>query len=461
MASVRKTTSEGARTHQNPHPSLSIVYRDIEELKANPENARLHSKKQIKQIARSIEDFGFNVPFLVDRNLRLIAGHGRAEALKLLGIHKVPTICLEHLSESKARAFMIADNRLAEIATWDNQKLAEQLQILTEITLDFSLESIGFQMGEIDVILEDLAPASSNENDPADDLARIDSDVGVTRANDLWLLGRNRVVCGDALEDGTYSLLMEGQRAACVFIDPPYNDPIDGYVTGFGRRHHSEFKMASGEMNQTEFTEFLHKAISRVVANSKAGSLHYIFMDWRHIPELLAAAGRVFTEFKSLCVWDKQGGGQGSLYRSEHELVFVFKSGKDKHRNNIQLGKYGRYRTNLWRYPRVNSFSRSSEDGKLTALHPTPKPVALVADAIMDCTLRGDIVLDSFLGSGTTLIAADRVGRTCFGIEMEGTYVDMAVRRWQIATGKTAIHGKSGTSFRELEEMARERQQKQ
>lgn len=229
MTSVRRRTSDNPRGCQNTNPSLSIIYRDIDELQANPENPRLHSKKQIKQIARSIEDFGFNVPFLVDRNLRLIAGHGRAEALKLLGIRKVPTICLEHLSESKARAFTIADNRLTEIATWDDHKLAEQFKTLAEITLDFSLESTGFEMGEIDVIMEGLTPALSKEKDPADELPEVDSEFRVTEATDLWLLGRSRVVCGDALDERTYSLLMEGRRAACVFIDPPYNDPIDGY----------------------------------------------------------------------------------------------------------------------------------------------------------------------------------------------------------------------------------------
>ncbi len=461
MVPVRKRTSDNSKSGQNLNPSLAIVYRDIEELEANPENSRLHSKKQIKLIARSIEDFGFNVPFLVDRNLRLIAGHGRAEALKLLGIRKVPTICLDHLSESQARAFTIADNRLTEIATWDDHKLAEQFKTLSEITLDFNLESTGFEMGEIDVIMEALAPAPPKENDPADELPEIDSELRVTEANDLWLLGRSRVICGDALDERTYSLLMEGRRAVCVFIDPPYNDPIDGYVTGFGKLHHSEFAMASGEMSKTGFTDFLHKTISRLVSNSTGGALHFIFMDWRHIPELLAAAGLVYAEFKNLCVWVKDNGGQGSLYRSQHELVFVFKSSKDKHRNNIQLGQYGRYRTNVWQYPRVNSFSRSSEDAKLTALQPTVKPVALIEGAIADCTARGDIVLDSFLGSGTTLIAADRVGRVCYGVEVEGTYVDMTVRRWQTATGKTAIHAKSGRSFEELEEVARGRQQEE
>jgi hypothetical protein len=233
MASVRRRISDNARSCPNTNPSLSIIYRDIDELQANPENPRLHSKKQIKQIARSIQDFGFNVPFLVDRNLRLIAGHGRAEALKLLGIRKVPTICLEHLSESQARAFTIADNRLTEIATWDDHKLAEQFKILTEITLDFSPESTGFAMAEIDVLIEAASPEVKGSSDPADDLPET-RPVAVTREGDLWLLGPHRVYCGNSLNPGSHSALMESRLAAMVFTDPPFNVKIDGHAMGLG-----------------------------------------------------------------------------------------------------------------------------------------------------------------------------------------------------------------------------------
>ncbi len=439
-------------------PFLSVVYRDVDELKVDPENPRLHSKGQVEEIARSIDVFDFIVPILVDRNGKVAAGHGRLAAAKLRRMGRVPTIRLEHLTEAQIRAFMIADNRLTENATWDDRLLAEQFKILSEVKLDFSLEVTGFETGEIDLLIEGLAPAPAGKEDPADVLTETDSAVRVTQAGDLWHLGRNRVACSDALDEQTYPDLMESRRAAAIFTDPPYNDPIDGYVTGFGKVHHAEFSMASGEMNEAEFTEFLTTVLRHLARHAADGSLHYICMDWRHSPEMLAAGRCVYAELKNLCVWVKDTGGQGSQYRSQHELVFVFKSGKGKHRNNIQLGQYGRYRTNVWHYPRVNSFARPNEEGNLAALHPTVKPVAMVADAIMDCTARGEIVLDAFLGSGTTLIAAERVGRICYGIEIDPLYVDVAIRRWQAFTGQAAIHGRTGRSFRELEEVSHGRQ---
>jgi DNA modification methylase len=250
----------------------------------------------------------------------------------------------------------------------------------------------------------------------------------------------------------TYSTLMKGRRAAMVFTDPPYNDPIDGYVTGFGKIHHPEFAMASGEMSAREFITFLTTVLTLLARSSADGALHFIFMDWRHSEELLSAARLIYSEFKNLCVWVKENAGQGSLYRSQHELIFVFKRGKKAHRNNIQLGQFGRYRTNVWHYRRANSLSRGTEEGRLSGLHPTIKPVELVADTILDCTARRDIVLDPFLGSGTTIIAAERTGRKCYGIELDPVYVDTIVRRWQNFTGLSAVHGTSGRKFAELEE---------
>jgi DNA modification methylase len=380
------------------------------------------------------------------------------EAAKQLGINPVPTICLEDLTEAQIRAFMIADNRLTEIGAWDDRLLADQLKTLSEVELDFSLEATGFEMGEIDAMIEGLAPATEGEADPADALPE-SAAIPVSRPGHLWLLGHHRVTCGDSLNEETFSALMNGRHAAAVFTDPPYNDPIDGYVTGFGKIHHPEFTMASGEMSKAEFTQFLTIVLGHLARHSADGALHFICMDWRHLQELLAAGDRAYAEFLNMCVWVKDSGGQGSLYRSQHELVFVFKSGRGKHRNNIQLGQYGRYRTNVWQYPRVNAFSRPTEEGNLAVLHPTVKPVALVADAIMDCTARGDIVLDAFLGSGTTLIAAERTGRICYGVELDPTYVDTAIRRWQNFTGKCAVHAKSGRTFNEMEEGTKRDQQ--
>jgi len=448
VSSGRKASAAHAVEH------LRIRYLRVAELKPDPQNPRVHTDKQIRQIAASIRTFGFNVPILIDSKLNVLAGHGRLQACPFVGIKEVPTIMLENLSEAQVRAFMIADNRLTENATWNDHLLGEQLKALSEVELDFSLEVTGFEMGEIDLMIEGLSPAPEGEADPAD--ALVDSAVQVTKPADLWVLGRHRLLCGDALDENSYSRLMQGRRAAAVFTDPPYNDPIDGYVAGFGRIHHREFAMASGEMSEGEFTEFLFKTFQNLTRSSQGGSLHFVCLDWRHLPEMLAASRRVYSEFKNLCVWVKESGGQGSLYRSRHELVFVFKSGTAKHRNNIQLGQYGRYRTNVWEYPRVK-FPAGNGERKLSGLHPTIKPAAMVADAILDSTSRNDIVLDPFLGSGTTLIAAERTGRICYGLELDPTYVDTAIRRWQAFTSQSAVHEKSGLSFDEHEkEVCRE-----
>jgi DNA modification methylase len=250
---------------------------------------------------------------------------------------------------------------------------------------------------------------------------------------------------------------MDGSVADVIFTDPPYNVPIEGHVGGLGSIHHREFAMAAGEMSAPEFTQFLIKIFLFLVKFSSDGSLHYLCIDWRHLGELLAAGAKAYTELKNLAVWIKDKPGMGSLYRSQHELIFVYKNGRGSHRNNIQLGQFGRNRSNCWHYPGANSFSRNGDEGNLLALHPTVKPVAMIADAILDCTARGDIVLDAFLGSGSTLIAAERVGRRCYGIEIDPLYVDTIVRRWESLTGRLAVHQSTGLSFTELEANAEKR----
>ncbi|MBV9859632.1 MAG: site-specific DNA-methyltransferase [Alphaproteobacteria bacterium] len=425
---------------------LAIRYHPIAALKPDPKNPRAHSRKQIRKIADSIAGFGFNVPLLVDAELRVIAGHGRLLACRELGWSEVPTIALDHLSEAQARAFMIADNRLTEIASWDDRLLAEQLHELSLLDLDFSLELTGFEIGEIDLRIQslDLAPEAE---DPADAVPEPAAGPAVSRVGDLWLLGEHRVLCGSALDPEAYRALMGEEKAAMVFTDPPYNVPIEGHASGLGAIHHRPFPMASGEMDKPAFTAFLAGACHNLAAFSTEASLHFICMDWRHIAELLAAGADAYGELKNLCVWAKDNAGMGSLYRSQHELVFVFKNGREAHRNNVQLGQFGRNRSNLWRYPGVNSFARSGSEGNLLALHPTVKPVAMVADAILDCTARRDIVLDAFLGSGTTVIAAERTGRRCFALELDPLYVDTAIRRWQAMTGKSARLAATAVSF--------------
>lgn len=423
---------------------IEIVYRPLADLKPDPKNPRRHDRRQVKQIAKSIKAFGYNVPLLVGRDLNVVAGHGRLLACRQLGINEVPTIQLDHLTEAQARAFMIADNRLTDTSVWDDQLLAEQLKILSDQELDFDLEATGFTIGEIDLRIESIA---ENRPDPADAIPDEVPGPAISRPGDLWLLGRHRVLCGSALDGTAYTSLLDDDQATMVFTDPPYNVPIQGHVSGLGATKHREFAMASGEMDEDEFTAFLTRFCRFVARFSRNGALFYLCMDWRHIGELLAAGSSAFGKLLNLCVWAKSNAGMGSLYRSQHELVFVFRNGTASHRNNVELGKHGRHRSNLWSYPGANVFGRSGEEGKLLALHPTVKPVAMVADAIMDCTARGDIVLDPFLGSGTSVIAAERTGRRCFGIEIDPAYVDTVVRRWQTYTRQTATHAITGKAF--------------
>jgi DNA modification methylase len=425
---------------------LTITHRSLDTISANPRNARTHSKHQIRQIAASIEAFGFTNPILVDNRSQIVAGHGRVAAAKLLGMEQVPTILLESLTQDQIRAYVIADNRLAERAGWDHSILAIELQHLIAIDETFDVTITGFEIPEIDLILQEAG--GKQDEDVVPD---IDETVPViTQPGDLWTLGKHRILCGSSLVDSAFKTLIGHRRARMVFIDPPYNVAIDGNVCGKGAVRHREFSMASGEMSEAEFVAFLHNALRLLARYSTGGSVHYIFMDWRHVGELLAAGRQVYDTLLNLCVWVKDNGGMGSFYRSQHELVFVFRNGKGPHRNNIQLGQFGRNRTNIWEYPGVNTLSKHGDEGNLLALHPTVKPVALVADAILDCSARGDIVLDSFLGSGTTLIAAERVGRVCYGIEIDPVYVDVAIRRWQQLTWDRAIHASTGKSFDEL-----------
>jgi DNA modification methylase len=452
MTSVSTPRVRGAR-YVSKDRKLAILYQPIAELILNPKNPRVHTEKQIRQIARSLEAFGTIVPILIDRKGQVIVGHGRLLAARHLGLKEFPTISVDHLTETQAKAFAIADNKLTENSTWDEALLADQLKTLSEVELDFSLEATGFEMGEIDVLVDGLAPVHDRDRDPADAIPE-ERSFAVTAPGDVWCLGKHRIVCGDALEHAVYSDFLSDRRAAVVFADPPYNVPIDGHASRSGKKRHRDFAMACGEMSEQEFTDFLSRVCNLLARYSRDGSLHFVCMDWRHLHEVLTAGREAYSELKNICVWVKDNGGMGSLYRSQHELVLVFKNGKDGHRNNVQLGQYGRYRTNVWNYPGANSFSRSSHEGNLLELHPTVKPVALVADAIMDCSARGEIVLDPFLGSGTTVIAAERTGRVCYGIELDPAYVDTIVRRWQAFTGLSAVHDTSGRSFAELEEEA-------
>jgi len=438
-----------AAAAEQRRPRLEIVYRRLDELKPDPKNPRHHTKKQIRQLKASIGTFGFTVPALIDHQDNVIAGHGRIEACRELGWSEIPTIAIEGLSEAKRHALMIADNQLAANAEWNERLLAEQLKDLSLAELDFSIEVIGFEMGEIDMRIAGLDGQAAAE-DPADVAPEPASGPPVSKSGDLWDLGDHRVLCGNVLDTAVLERLIGEKRPGMVFTDPPYNVPIDGHTTGLGRIRHRSFAMAVGEMSASAFTMFLAKTLRNLAAPCFGGALLFVCMDWRHMAELLAAGRDVGLELENLCVWAKDNAGMGSLYRSQHELIFVYRTGDGPHRNNVQLGRFGRNRSNLWKYPGVNSFSRKTEEGNLLALHPTVKPVALVADAMFDCTARGDIVLDGFLGSGTSVIAAERTSRRCYGTEIDPLYVDTIIRRWQKLTGNVARHAETGRAFNDL-----------
>jgi DNA modification methylase len=426
--------------------SPEIRLMPLRKLRRNPRNARTHSKKQIEQIAESLRRFGFTSPIVTDESGIIIAGHGRVAAAELIGLREVPVLVKSGLKDTEKRALMLADNRIAASAGWDRELLAVELGELIELLPECNLtaEITGFSAAEIDSLLEDF----SAEGDPADNILP-PRQQSISRRGDLWQLGQQRIVCGDAKSDADMRLLMAGDRAQMVFTDPPYNVRVSSIV-GRGLTKHREFLEGSGELSPEQFTAFLKDALGLAAAYSVDGSIHFVFMDWRHVGELLAAGREVYSELKNLIVWVESNAAQGSFYRSQHELIFVFKHGSGPHLNHFELGQHGRLRSNVWSYAGVNSFRAGRmEDLKS---HPTAKPVAMVVDAIKDCSRRGDIVLDPFAGSGTALVAAEKTGRRGRGLEIDPVYVDVAIRRWQNFTRRDAMLAATGQTFDEITE---------
>lgn len=438
-----------------PDLPLEVTYLKIGAIRPNPHNARRHSKAQMRNVAKSFREYGCINPLLIDENDLLLAGHCRREVGKFLGLKELPCIRIKGLTEAQKRAFLIADNKLTELGDWDMHQLALEIRELTAGELDFDISALGFETAEIDLLIDSLEPGDRGVAGEPEELELPLREVPVSHVDDLWQLGKHRLLCGDALKAPSYRRLMGDDRARMAITDPPYNVPVDGHVCGLGNVHHEEFAMASGEMTPAEFTRFLRTAMRNMAQVCMDGALAYVCMDWRHISELLAAAQGIFGAPRNLCVWAKTNAGMGSLYRSQHELVFVFKYGSAPHINNVALGKHGRHRSNVWTYPGVNTFGANRME--MLRLHPTVKPVALVADAIRDASHRNDLILDPFCGSGTVLIAAERTGRRARAVELEPRYIDAAVRRWQSETGRKAIHVGSGRSFDEIEEQADER----
>jgi DNA modification methylase len=400
----------------------------LEELRPWPRNARTHSRKQIRQIAESIRRFGFTNPVLIDGENRILAGHGRVEAAREIGMTTAPCLRVDHMSAAEKRAYVLADNKLALNAGWDEELLALELKELMSADIEFSVDVTGFSIAEVDQLIDGLVP--EEPGDPADDdLSNMSEVPARCQPGDVWRMGRHRLVCGDALDPNVVSILMDGEKAEMVFTDPPYNVAIAGNVSGLGKIQHREFAMASGEMTCAEFVAFLSAAFANLVAHSVDGSIHFVCMDWRHMGEMLEAGSANYAELKNLIVWAKDNGGMGAFYRSRHELIFAFKNGAASHINSFELGQHGRYRTNVWQYRGVNTLKTGRLDE--LALHPTVKPVAMIADAIKDVSRRGGVVLDLFGGSGSTLIAAHKTGRRARLCELDPIYCDRILRRWE------------------------------
>jgi DNA modification methylase len=454
MPRIVRTVTASNGVLRNAIPALEqrhgpLEYRSVERLRAYAKNPRKHSDKQIVQLMASIREFGFAVPALVDPDGTIIAGEARIAAAKRLGMKEVPVLVPEHWSKAQIRAYRLADNRLAEHATWDTELLQFEIGAILEIG-ETPIEILGWTTGEIDVLMDGVEDGTAS--DPLDEVGELPAEP-TARRGDIWLLGKHRLMCASSIVAENWATLMAGQTAAMAFTDAPYNVPVNGHVSGLGKHQHAEFAMASGEMSKAEFTQFNVDYLTNLAAHTRDGGLLMACMDWRHLAELLSAAEQVKLQLLNVCVWRKANGGMGSLYRSQHEFVLILKKGKAPHTNNVELGRNGRYRTNVWDYAGANSFG-ATRDSDLAA-HPTVKPIALVADAIRDVTRHGEIVLDAFMGSGTTILAAERTGRVAHGIEIEPGYIDVAISRWEKMAGQSARLEETGETFAQVREERR------
>lgn len=415
----------------------------LQDLKPNPRSAKKHPERQIALLSEAIVRFGFTQPLAVDQNNVIVLGNARYEAARRAKLEHVPVIRLLHLSPTEKRALAIADNRLSEIGEWDYPVLAEDLQFLIDSAVDlrFDSQGLGFDTVQIDNILDSVKPTRAA--DPADNALPDIPETPVSERGDLWIAENHRLLCGDARNMDDYRALMGNDVADIVFTDPPYNVPNVGHVTS--RRNVREFAMAAGEMSSAEFSQFLSESFSAIFKHSRPGAVVFTCMDWHHLSELRAACDPIFGPPRNMIVWVKSNAGMGSFYRSQHELIFPYVHPGAKPTNNFGLGGKGRYRTNVWQYPGVNAFGRDRD--KNLAMHPTVKPVALVADALKDCSHRRDLVLDPFGGSGTTMIAAERTGRFARLIEYDPLYCDVIIQRWQSLTSKIARLAETDETF--------------
>lgn len=417
--------------------TIEYGFSEIHRLRPDKRNPRTHSKQQVQQIADSVTATGFFNPILKNPSGMIIAGHGRLRAAKLLGMTSVPTITIGGLSDAEERRLRIADNKIAHNAGWDTELLRIELSEIEIAGLDLSLA--GFSVGEIDALRD--ADLGCDENiDPVPVEA-------VSRTGDIWLCGEHRIGCGDLLDGASLAALMGAERADAIITDPPYNTSNATHNGGNGRICHREFRYAHGEMSVSQFTAFLADTEGALAAHAKRSAIAFVFMDHHHAGEQIAAGELAFDKRLNIAIWVKSNAGMGAFYRSQHEMVFIYKVGDLPHRNNIELGKHGRNRSNVWHAASVNAFGSRQAD---LELHPTVKPVGMIADAIMDVTAPGEIVLDGFLGSGTSLLAAERVSRRAYGLEIDPAYVDVAITRWSEVTGQEPVLEATGETLAQV-----------
>lgn len=418
----------------------TLEFVKIDEIKILKKNPRKHSEKQIQKLINSIKKNGFLQVILINHKKELITGEARLIALKKLGYDEVPVFIVENISDETIRAYRIIDNRISEDAEWDYNLLKEEIDNL--IKFDFTLESLGFESIDYDKIYFKESYSKKHKENYTEDNNWIEKNIPKrVKLGDLYRMGDHFLFCGDSLNAKSFSILMQGEKAKIVVTDPPYNCSINKTVCGLGKIQHKEFQMASGEMSDKEFADFISNFMKNLVEYSTSGSLHYMFIDWRGINILLTQALMIYSELINILCWDKGTGGMGSFYRSQHELIPILKNGTDKHQNHIQLGKYGRYRTNILSYPGIRVTNPASLE--LLKLHPTVKSVPLIHDILLDASSENDIVLDCFGGSGSTLIAAERCKRRARLIELEPRYCDVIIYRYEEETGKKATFVKN------------------
>jgi len=443
-------------THPQPPTThiganLEVEEVPIERLKPFKKNPRDHSKAHVAEVAASIGAFGMNVPILADDAYELIAGHATLLACKSLGMATVPVIRLGHLSEAEKVAFRIAHNRLCEKGVWDPELLVANFEILYDADLSFDFEATGFSTGEIDVMRmggkEAVRAAAEAARLAEETVALPDPDARpVSRLGDRFQIGRHIIVNGNAKEQSSYKLALAGSKADLALCDAPYGCAIAGHASGLGRVKHDDF-IEGSNLSSSELQDLVGQASALQAAHSKGGAYNIQFTDWRAMLDMQLANRKVYPELKHICIWKKTNGGMGSLWRGAWEGILVYRVAGGKSRNNVMLGVHGRNRTDVFEYAGVNTFKPGRMD-ELQA-HPTCKPVPLLADLILDVTPIGGIVLDVFMGSGSTILAAHETGRTGVGIELDPKYVDVAVRRIEKSVGEPAIH-QSGKTFEEL-----------